>query len=181
MKASDVVRVLKDLTPGDVHVNTATWPVCAKCGGMHKKGAACLTKADPGLYVCRPVLNEAAVIAWALRRGIAPAPNLHVTVVYSTKSIPWVPAQDTILVPAMALLGWETLGTPPCLVLRIDSPTLQARWEQSRARGALWSYPSYKPHMTLACPGDAPPDTPAFDLVLGPEVPSTISPSPYGT
>lgn len=36
------------------------------------------------------------------------------------------------------------------VVVTFSSPTLHKQWEQARAKGASWDFPSYRPHITIA-------------------------------
>jgi hypothetical protein len=167
--------VTKDLTPGDVHADSATWKPMKR----RRKALAAMLKAllvpDPGLYVARALTPacDAKLREWAQEEGLPPLDaNLHVTIVHSRRAFPWLAEEDTLVVPQRDFLGWQRLGTDRAVVLKLRSPSLQARWKGARRHGATWDYPAYTPHVTLYYNGPLPEEfnTPPFPLEFGPEV-----------
>ncbi|MDP3139802.1 MAG: PLxRFG domain-containing protein [Burkholderiaceae bacterium] len=110
------------------------------------------------LYASRPVTNATDILAWAASQGFKttlPAADLHVTVAYSRDPM------DGAAVPAgatgVSILGGkrtvEPLGDEGAVVLKFNSPEMQARWKQYRDAGASWDYDGYTPHITLTYDG----------------------------
>lgn len=110
------------------------------------------------LYVNRPVVNAADILAWAASQGFGTtlaADDLHVTVAYSKQPMQWSkapPQQDTITVSGGAR-SVQPLGSEGAVVLKFDSPELQQRWQQYRDAGASWDYDGYTPHVTITYQG----------------------------
>lgn len=124
--------------------------------GMFGKGE------EPGLYVRRRLLpvSARAFREWFEGQGfknVLPITELHVTVVYSRRTIPWqsLPSHVVISEAAGALLPWtrfvQPLGDGGAVVLRFNAPALQARWAFARDKGASWDHEGgYKPHVTIS-------------------------------
>jgi hypothetical protein len=136
------------------------------------------SKNSNGLYVSRPVVNAKQLYDWADKNnipGIVPPEQMHVTVVYSRKNVDLTPSKDNVSINGGAR-SIEPLGDKGAVVLKLESPALQKRWQEAADAGASWDYESgYHPHVTLTYDADmgsfdpkklAPPD---FDIELGPE------------
>jgi hypothetical protein len=106
----------------------------------------------PTLYVSRPVLNRDDIVAWAKSNGIESVQdNLHTTICYSKTPVSDVVGDNSKLElpPAnrsLALFGEEK----DCLVLKVQSPKLEERWNYFKGNGATWSWPDYQPHITIS-------------------------------
>lgn len=145
------------------------------------------------LYACRPVLNAEEIRAHYLAAGVpeealVPADDMHVTIVYSTRSFftsddpccYWYPSYGPVVRGgnrfSRKLMGHETDG-PGALVLVLDSVDLVSEWNYFRQLGASWDYESYVPHVTVAYDYDGDESVPPFagDVVLGPMEFSALS------
>lgn len=144
-------------------------------------------KAAPApLYVCRPVVNGAAILRWAAGAKVptsVKAPDLHVTIAHSSAAVDWhamqtdmwQDADGRIKIPAGGPRTLELLGNGKALVLRFSSYALQSRHRELREAGASWDWPGYHPHITLSYDSGLDPDAvarmPAYTgpIVLGPE------------
>jgi hypothetical protein len=108
------------------------------------------------LYVSRPVLNAAEIIAFFKAQGLDAAltpDDMHVTIAFSREPVDWSqfePEREQIEAVGgqrkMARLGDDG----DALVLKFDSAELSRRHWQFRAGGASWDWPSYEPHVTLS-------------------------------
>lgn len=106
-----------------------------------------------GLYVARPVLNGDAWEKWAKANNIpnpVPAGEMHVTVLYSATDVKKPKHEDVISIgtsrAAFAMMG----PTDQVLAVLIPAWQLQDRnWEFTMA-GAVETWPTYKPHMTIS-------------------------------
>lgn len=111
------------------------------------------------LYICRRLLNADEFIEWAKSQGFTQTlkPNdLHVTIAFSREVVDWssIPAAlDFLTIPPADDREITPLGDKGAVVLRFDSDTLQARWQQLRELGASWDYPSYHPHVSISYQG----------------------------
>lgn len=136
-----------------------------------EKILACADKIDPTLtkfvqplpivprtlYVSRPVVNGAALVAWAKSQGFAttlPEEDLHVTVAFSRTAVEW-PADESreLVIPAgdnRAVVQFSG----GAVVLRIVSPELAHRWAEFCNIGASWDWPEYHPHITISYNGE---------------------------
>lgn len=145
------------------------------------------------LYVKRKVLNPGAILEWARDAGFKstlPEDDLHVTVAYSKDPVDWSrfsPIDDDLAnesgAPGRAV---ERLGQDgEAVVLRFDSPSLAARWQEFRDGGASWDYPEYRPHLTISYDADdvdvARVAPYAGEIQLGPEVFAEVKPGWMGT
>lgn len=136
----------------------------------HKPAVAGLTptaeaEPDPAakpapLYVSRPLTpaSAEAIRAWAATQGFKttlPAADMHVTVAYSREPVDGaaIPADTTALTVPAGKRTVEPLGNEGAVVLKFDSPALQARWKAYRKAGASWDYESYTPHVTITYDG----------------------------
>lgn len=107
------------------------------------------------LYVSRPVVNAADIVAWAKAQGFAvtvPAEEMHVTIAFSRAKVGWdeVPAQTgELAVRTTGKRVVKPLGDKGTVVLQFESATLKGRWQEFRDAGASWDWPGYKPHITV--------------------------------
>lgn len=114
---------------------------------------------------------------WATRRGLGNLDaNLHVTILYSTRVVPWTADPTPLVVRPEAFQRIARLGKDNALVLMFDAPELARRWQAGVAAGAAVTYRSYKGHVTLFYGGE---DTtngalPDFPLVLDGELASVL-------
>lgn len=112
------------------------------------------TKDETPLYAYRSVLNPEPLCLWASENGITieDPSKLHVTVCYSKTPVKW----KTIVKDSKQLhlqgnpRHLAILGDENALVLKFFSCILQERWSYYQNKGAVWSYPSYQPHITLS-------------------------------
>ncbi|MGN8278148.1 anti-CBASS protein Acb1 family protein [Pseudomonas sp. SMN5] len=76
--------------------------------------------------------------------------DLHVTLFYARNGIPAGSPSDGMYI-ANLTDQYEIIGQAPwrALVVKLDSPDLQARFDEIRATGAEHSYPDYLPHLSL--------------------------------
>ena len=110
------------------------------------------------LYVRRDILNGAQLVDWAKTNGFKttlPADDMHVTVAFSKMPVDWAlvgePLDTVSWVPASKERWIDRLGeNGEAVVLRFSDPSLQARHELMRARGASWDFPAYNPHITIS-------------------------------
>lgn len=126
------------------------------------------------LYIQRNVLNRNDVKNWAKANGFQTVLlDLHVTVLYCNTNVdlrkigkPWM---NSLVIPPSELLMLDEFG--PAKVLRFKSPLLSARHEQLINRGAVHSFPTYDPHITITY-GDMPKNPAMLDkpIILGPEI-----------
>jgi hypothetical protein len=151
------------LTPGEVHVPGVATPKQSRSFLEAWKRLLLLNKAE-GLYVGRRVGNEYELKNWCAKLGYTLDENPHVTVLYSTVAIPWVNREDWI---EAKITGWTILGLDKAVVLTISCAELDVRWQNAIREGAVSTYASYTPHVTLFYLG-ADADTSGFVL---PEIP----------
>lgn len=106
------------------------------------------------LYVCRPLLNAADVIAWANQAGFRSTlkpEDMHVTLAYSRVPLIWPDfLDDSVALPPDPRRAVKRLGDKGATVLLITAPAFQKRWKEFRIDGASWDYPQYQPHVTLS-------------------------------
>lgn len=174
---------LRKNQPGPSAVHTPSiMGQSGRLGLNRKKRRYQYAKADPGLYVCRPVTDETdqRLRLWAEEQGLPPLdPHLHVTVVHSETEIPWAPAGDTVLVTPDHYQHIGTLGRDQAVVLFFEHPELRARWALAREQGARWDYEGFRCHLTLFYDPAffdhrSTQPVPTFPLVLGPEVAGSV-------
>jgi hypothetical protein len=109
------------------------------------------------LYVNRPLLNAADVIAWARAAGFAktlPADDMHVTVAFSKTPLAWPESEDAPVVAEGGDRSVERLGDEGAVLLRFESEALAGRWREFKDAGASWDHPGYKPHVTFTIGAD---------------------------
>lgn len=127
------------------------------------------------LYVSRTLDPDCAetLRGWARAAGLADvmAPEaMHVTVAYSRAPVDWFRfaswyAADRLHLPAGGPRRVETFKDG-AIVLRLASDVLARRWEEFRAGGCSWDFPTYAPHVTIARgPGSA--DLPRLKAYAG--------------
>lgn len=142
------------------------------------KAAAELAKRS-GVVVSRPVLNGAEWEAWAKASGV-PSPlaaaDLHVTIIYSSVDVKMVPSDGYLVIPVdravFAMFGPDEDN----FVVAFQDWRLSDRHWTYLENGAVSTWPTFRPHMTLsnAAKGFEVPDAALRDapeyIVLGPEV-----------
>lgn len=79
-------------------------------------------------------------------------PSLHCTIVHSSVEVPIEPNYDCSneSVSPMGLELWPVKNGLNVLVLRLNSPYLHRRFNESLSLGAIYDYDEYKPHVTLS-------------------------------
>lgn len=137
------------------------------------------------LYLRRDLLNAPAIERWARQAGftaVVPASQLHVTICYSRAPVNWA---------ALEPLATDSLTLPPgtayavaqyrggVVVLELRSDSLARRHEETDAAGAVWDWPGYIPHITVASSAGSVEvhhvQVYGGPVVLGPEVAREIS------
>ena len=131
------------------------------------------------LYVYRPVLNAAEIIAWAKAQGFdktLEASDMHVTIAYSRAPVDWMaisePWNSEIKLPKGGARIVEKFDGG-ATVLLFKSSDLEYRHGSFVNSGATWDHPEYQPHITLSY--DGPADLSTIDpyigeIILGPEI-----------
>ena len=129
------------------------------------------------LYVCRPLLNSAAIRRWAASQGFASAlaaDDLHVTVAYSKAPVAWnqfVPQHNRLTLRG-GTRSIKRLGDEGAIVLAFVSKQLLYRWTEFCEGGASWDHDGYHPHLTISYESDVDPgsiEPYQGELVFGPE------------
>lgn len=114
-----------------------------------------LEKLARTLFLCRPVLNAAEIIAHFKAQGfpktMAPE-DMHVTLAYSKAAFEWdqvgiVPNPHTVEGGSREV---TPLGDGGAVVLKFEDSILAARWAGLHAAGAKSDYPSFTPHVTIS-------------------------------
>lgn len=137
---------------GDVHVDA---PMGSK--KKKKKGAkSVMQKASNGrtLYAYRPVLNAEKIIEHFKAQGVATLlepDDMHITIAYSKDELVWdrdhfYYKDNVTLTPgprAVSVFG-------DAAVLEVSAPELIQEWLEFIYHGATYSFPSYRPHITLS-------------------------------
>jgi hypothetical protein len=138
------------------------------------------------LYVKRPVLLRCAerIANWAADIGfttISAPHKMHATIAFSRQAINWsrLPADQGLDPIDISLLGRSVgLHAFGAVALAIESPMLLARWHEFCDAGAVWDYPPYQAHITVAQLSDGAllegVEPFSGELLLGPEVRSEI-------
>lgn len=114
------------------------------------------------LYVSRPVLNAADIIAWAKDQGFRTTldpEDMHVTVVFSDTPLEWPDPQAGEVI-VRSKLKKETRSVEQfgggAVVLTFDCQALSDRHAQLLAAGAVSKFPEFRPHITITYdPGNA--------------------------
>jgi hypothetical protein len=128
-----------------------------------------------GLYIARMLENVEEWTAWAKAAGLPPLDdNLHVTQLFSSVGVQLPLAQAHIIIEPDAITGIGHLGKDDALVVFFDDKTMTARFNEAIAAGAVTTYDSFRPHLTLCYdPGKTIDPTtitlPDLPLELGPE------------
>ncbi len=130
---------------------------------------------DKGVYVWCNVINNQELYDWFLNQGITPvsAEEMHTTIAYSRKDFNHTLDSSTITIPSSDLLEIAPLGNEGCVVVKMRSDALQARFNTCMDEGATYDYDSYIPHITIAM--NVPEEVistlilPTFDIILGEE------------
>lgn len=137
-------------------MSTFSAPASATSGlqGYSLEGAE---KPKRTLYIKRRVRNGADLVKWAKDAGFPTtleADDLHVTIAYSKTAVDWdrIPRTD---LPLLRIVGGDRklkrLGKDgEAAVIGIESDDLTRRWGEIHAAGAVWSWPTYQPHITLS-------------------------------
>lgn len=128
------------------------------------QAATLLFDASPrSLYVSRPLLNAAELIAWAKEQGFPttlPASEMHVTLVHSSAALDWMKVGETwgqndkgeiTIAPGGARIV-ERLGEK-AVVLLFASSELTWRNRQILEAGASSDFPEYQPHVSITYGG----------------------------
>jgi hypothetical protein len=141
-------------------------------------------KVGQSLFIKRPLLNAADLVAWAKEQGFETAlqpGDMHVTVLYSKAVVEWPePLEDEVVVNYSAARTVEALGNKGAVVLGFEAPELERRWQDLVDAGASHDFDGYKAHVTITWrAGDL--DLAAVepfqgDLVFGPERMREIDP-----
>jgi hypothetical protein len=147
-----------------------------------------LPSTDPGLYVCRSLINWKQLQRWAegtgfdLFQAASFVTDYHTTIVCSRRYVDLGdPHEDNLVVDPSAFVSRiEFIGEKKDIVLKFASPELWQRWIQASTLGATWDFPTYVPHVTLAYPLEGktpvlPQSAPTFPLIFGPEVFSDLA------
>lgn len=130
-------------------------------------------------YVCRYVTPESAkkIRKWAGSVGIPTVvenSDIHMTVVYSQTEVDFKSLELDSTPLLVSCEKVEFLGEDGALVLKIkDYPYLAKRHNYFLSMGAESSHDGYVPHITVtyrAPDGFELPDSPEFQIELGPEV-----------
>lgn len=116
------------------------------------------SKQLPGTYAAVKLFPERAVIIYKLMVNLkVPNPEqadkFHVTLLYSRKHLPnYVPQPELHFLSVPTCLEvWPTKSGKNCLVLKLDSPALQARHKELMTmHEAEYDYPEYKTHISLS-------------------------------
>jgi DNA/RNA endonuclease G (NUC1) len=102
-----------------------------------------------------------------------PQNELHVTTTFSLKNVEIEPSKKQIRIPKET---YSIAVYKDALVLEIQSEELQKIHKAARLAGATYSFPSYKPHITISYDAKANkdfldnPNVPTFDIILSHEV-----------
>lgn len=142
-------------------------------------GDTVFAKGDASLYVSRPLVPGSAqrLNEWATKAGIknvVPPDLMHVTQVHSAVDVPGLTPKSDLLDVPTAGRYLSPLGDGNALVMHVRVPEMHDRFKEAQAAGAQWSFPHYRPHVTLSYDaGDAVNwqmlDAPDVPLQLGPE------------
>ncbi len=126
-----------------------------------------------GRYVWRPVLNTGEVTDQANKIGLPPLEDdLHVTIADSVDHD--FPVElETHLIKATPV-GGQMLGARDAVVVNLDCPELEDRFDTMINDGAVSSYGMYNCHLTLFyskgwAEYNSSFPVPDFDIILGPE------------
>lgn len=155
------------------------------------RGSLRKVESEPrSLYVSRKLLNSEELIGWAKSQGfettLQPG-DLHVTVMYSEVPVAWpVPRSGGLLVGPSEERSVGPLGDGGAVVLKFKSPDLSGRWQELQDYGAVSSWPSYVPHVTITWNAPEGLDLNKVEpykgnLIFGPEIFKEVDPDWKGT
>lgn len=105
------------------------------------------------LYVCRPVVNTDEIREWAKSQGFAstlPGHDMHITLAYSKQPVDWTNIGESL--PEHRIDGGHRAVhrfDGGAVVLELQCPDLEQRWQYFRDIGADWKHASYRPHVTI--------------------------------
>ena len=141
-----------DLGAGDLAVAGKLNPEIA--GKKKKSKLKKISKSgEIPLYMSRPVLNAAEIVAWAKDAGFKTTllpEDMHITVVFSKTPLdPDVCGTNT---DSPKIVGGKreiAQFNKGAVVLQVQSIALQKRWQEFRDAGASWDWDEYKPHITI--------------------------------
>lgn len=114
---------------------------------------------DVGCFIFRPVLNAQLLAYWAQNQNIGgkyTAPDkMHVTIMHSKVDIRGhknfkLSDDEGIIEPQDYAGVLQRLGSDGAVVLKFQCPGLFERWRELIEMGAIWSFPTYVPHVTLS-------------------------------
>jgi phage-related protein (TIGR01555 family) len=106
------------------------------------------------LYVMRPVVNAAEILAWVRAQGFGEtlaADDLHVTIAFSRTPIDWFKVWQSgprVEIPPGGPRLMERFGGATVLLFRSDE--LAWRHKEFCDLGASWDHPEYQPHITIS-------------------------------
>ena len=110
-----------------------------------------------GLYASRDLepTSAEALLMWMRDNKIpnpTPVENMHVTVVHTKTDLPdWKPDLKPVRIkPSTYSIAKFDGKLGNVLVLRFRSPELSSQNQKARAMGAVMTYPTYAPHVTLS-------------------------------
>lgn len=98
--------------------------------------------------------------------------EFHTTILASRTPVFWRPMHDIgHIARPTGFEVWDTQDGKRCLVMRVESPFFQTRFDLGMARGATYDFDEYKPHITLSYDVDEGFDAstlpvPDYDLVI---------------
>jgi phage-related protein (TIGR01555 family) len=135
------------------------------------------------LYVRRDVKNAAQIVRWAKEQGISngyPASELHVTIMYSKEPVDWFDV-GTSWSEEIKIVGGprqlERLGVMQDAVVLLIPLVSDLKWrhEEIKEKGAVWDWPKYEPHITIAQDSENKIDLDTIEpyqgeIILGPEI-----------
>jgi len=147
-------------------------------GGGDDEGDQFADATPRSLFVQRPLLNGAELLAWARAQGftdLIPASERHVTIAHSRTALDWIEAGQPF--PEELTIGRggprivEPLGDQGFKVLFFASSDLSWRHQEIKRAGAEWEFPTYQPHVSFST-GPIPDGVEAFqgELRFGPEL-----------
>lgn len=118
---------------------------------MERTEAAEVSKRN-GVYVSRPVLNGAEWEAWAQKWKVPnplAAADIHVTVMYSSVDVKMKPDICPLVIPVRDAVFAMFGPDEDSFVVAFYDWCLSDRHWAYQSQGAVSSWPTYRPHMTL--------------------------------
>lgn len=105
-----------------------------------------------GTYVCSKVQNHEELSKWFQDQGLKtiPSKEMHCTIAYSKKEFKHNINKEDIKVLPKDLIEIAPLGDDGCVVLKFKSKEMTNRWQQCMDEGAMYDYPEYISHTTIA-------------------------------